>query len=360
MIDGDDENPVKIISVETSGNPDPKLIEQKLIFTNKEAKFTGLIKSGEQKIAVGVDEVVKFNTMDEWGTLTPGSVSFKYYLNRAFYVYDKVTLTQNYKGGVELTKTDDAGTPLAGAQYSIYKDGVAVRTGLTTGADGKVIADDLVQGTYTFKETQAPDGYLIDAKEVSFEIENKFATLGGGASEVTETDGTVTKAGAGEVFIVGGDLGDKQNITLTSKEAMPEATVTVTYERLTDAVNTDLVRTFTSIADAEADVNAEKKANTITGAVSIDVKYTNPIITDRVAVNHSDKQIAAITVAGTKTWIDKAGMTGKHPDITINLLKDGVKVDSRVLKDGETTYEFKDLPSTTSNGTPYVYTVEEE
>lgn len=141
---------------------------------------------------------------------------------------------------------------------------------------------------------------------------------------------------------------------------MPEATVTVTYERLTDAVNTNLVRTFTSIADAEADVNAEKKANTITGAVSIDVKYTNPIITDRVGVNHSDKQIAAITVAGTKTWIDKAGMTGKHPDITINLLKDGVKVDSRVLKDGETTYEFKDLPSTTSNGTPYVYTVEEE
>ena len=66
-----------------------------------------------------------------------------------------------------------------------------------------------------------------------------------------------------------------------------------------------------------------------------------------------------ISVSGTKTWIDPQGT--EHPTITINLLKDSVKVDSRELTNGITTYSFDNLDKyDLTDGHEYVYTVSEE
>ena len=65
-----------------------------------------------------------------------------------------------------------------------------------------------------------------------------------------------------------------------------------------------------------------------------------------------------ISVSGTKTWIDPQGT--EHPTITINLLRNGVEIDSRELANGTTTYSFDNLDKYAPDGSIYNYTVEEE
>ena len=65
------------------------------------------------------------------------------------------------------------------------------------------------------------------------------------------------------------------------------------------------------------------------------------------------------SIKGTKTWIAPEGKT--HPDITINLLRDGEKVDSKTLKNGETTYSFDHLDKyDLAAGHTYEYTTSED
>lgn len=73
----------------------------------------------------------------------------------------------------------------------------------------------------------------------------------------------------------------------------------------------------------------------------------------------------AVIVRGTKVWVDNNDQYDMRPEsITVNLLRDGVKIDSAVVKeavDGTWTYEFKNLPKyDMTNGKLYEYTVTEE
>ena len=71
------------------------------------------------------------------------------------------------------------------------------------------------------------------------------------------------------------------------------------------------------------------------------------------------EQDKSVEVKGTKTWVDPEGT--EHPEITINLLRDGEKVDSTTLKNGETEYSFTDLDKyDLTDGHVYNYTVSED
>ena len=85
--------------------------------------------------------------------------------------------------------------------------------------------------------------------------------------------------------------------------------------------------------------------------------YTSKIngydVTNRI------EQDSTVKVEGTKTWVDPEGT--KHPDITINLLRDGTKIDSKTLTNGETTYSFDNLDKyDLTDGHIYEYTTSEE
>lgn len=72
-----------------------------------------------------------------------------------------------------------------------------------------------------------------------------------------------------------------------------------------------------------------------------------------------------ISISGTKTWVDNNDQYKMRPEsITVNLLRDGVKVASvevKAAKDGTWTYKFTELPKyDMSNGKLYTYSVEEE
>ena len=86
--------------------------------------------------------------------------------------------------------------------------------------------------------------------------------------------------------------------------------------------------------------------------------YTTTYSQDHKTIITNTINQEKISVSGTKTWIDPQGT--EHPTITINLLRNGVEIDSRELANGTTTYSFDNLDQYAPNGSIYNYTVEEE
>ena len=87
------------------------------------------------------------------------------------------------KGGVELTKVDDAdGTTLEGAVFNIVDmKGTVIRENLTTNSQGKISVSNLRPGDYQFAETKAPKHYDLNKEPIPFTIEkdkpNRFLLL---------------------------------------------------------------------------------------------------------------------------------------------------------------------------------------
>lgn len=66
------------------------------------------------------------------------------------------------------------------------------------------------------------------------------------------------------------------------------------------------------------------------------------------------------SVAGTKTWLDEEGTSMRPETITINLLRNGVEVDSVEIGEEDLwSFEFKDLAAFDDKGIAYTYTLEE-
>ena len=80
---------------------------------------------------------------------------------------------------IEVRKVDEAGKPLAGAEFRLTSPDAAPRT-LTTGVTGFIKFNHLldVNGTriYTLKETKAPAGYLLNETEYTIVVERESAT----------------------------------------------------------------------------------------------------------------------------------------------------------------------------------------
>lgn len=77
-------------------------------------------------------------------------------------------------GSVTLIKTDQADDSkrLEGAEFSLLDEkGQVLQEKLTTNAEGEITVDQLKPGKYTFVETKAPAGYLLDKSPIEFTIE---------------------------------------------------------------------------------------------------------------------------------------------------------------------------------------------
>ncbi|MFP3670198.1 prealbumin-like fold domain-containing protein, partial [Priestia sp. SIMBA_032] len=75
-------------------------------------------------------------------------------------------------GQFEIVKVDaeDKTKVLSDAEFEVYKDGKKVDT-LRTDKTGKVISQKLEPGTYTLKETKAPQGYKLLKEEIEVVVE---------------------------------------------------------------------------------------------------------------------------------------------------------------------------------------------
>src|SRR5574344_1879199 len=86
----------------------------------------------------------------------------------------KKTITnEKIVGSIEILKmTDDSKKPLSGADFIVMNSNKTVVGTVTTDSNGKGVIKNLVKGTYTYKETKAPEGYDKDENEYTFKIEN--------------------------------------------------------------------------------------------------------------------------------------------------------------------------------------------
>ncbi|WP_313165272.1 SpaA isopeptide-forming pilin-related protein [Sedimentibacter sp.] len=68
-------------------------------------------------------------------------------------------------GNIAVKKTDEDSNVLSGAEFTLYdEDGRVVERGVT-GSDGTLSFEDLEPGSYTLKETKAPEGYVLEVDE---------------------------------------------------------------------------------------------------------------------------------------------------------------------------------------------------
>ncbi|MBJ8109954.1 choice-of-anchor A family protein [Bacillus cereus group sp. N6] len=81
-------------------------------------------------------------------------------------------IVEKATGQFEIVKVDaeDKAKVLSDAEFEVYKDGKKVET-LRTDKTGKVISQKLEPGTYTLKETKAPQGYILLKEEIEVVVE---------------------------------------------------------------------------------------------------------------------------------------------------------------------------------------------
>ena len=99
---------------------------------------------------------------------------------------------------IKLTKVDedDNTITLANAVFTVTKpDGTTFD--LTTGADGTVTSEALVQGTYKVKEKTAPSGYELNDTEYTLEVTSAGGALQTITDKPIKTDISVTKTWVG-------------------------------------------------------------------------------------------------------------------------------------------------------------------
>ncbi|WP_446897317.1 SpaA isopeptide-forming pilin-related protein [Clostridium sp. LBM24168] len=74
------------------------------------------------------------------------------------------------QGTVTIQKTDESGNPLKGAEFALLDStGTPVKTS-STGDDGFARFYSVQPGQYTVKETKAPEGYSISAREIPVQV----------------------------------------------------------------------------------------------------------------------------------------------------------------------------------------------
>jgi len=122
-------------------------------------------------------------------------------------------------GRIAITKVDskDPSRRLAGAQYEVRDASNTLVATLTTKADGTVDLGMLTPGTYTVKESVAPDGYKLDPTVYTYQItagqltditySDEILTGSVAVKKVDAADGTTGLAGA--VFEVRDSSGAK-------------------------------------------------------------------------------------------------------------------------------------------------------
>ena len=99
---------------------------------------------------------------------------------------------------IKLTKVDedDNAIALANAVFTVTQpDGTTFD--LTTGADGTVTSEALVQGTYKVKEKTAPSGYELNDTEYTLEVTSTGGALQTITDKPIKTDISVTKTWVG-------------------------------------------------------------------------------------------------------------------------------------------------------------------
>ncbi|MDO4283657.1 MAG: SpaA isopeptide-forming pilin-related protein, partial [Clostridia bacterium] len=82
----------------------------------------------------------------------------------------KTVVNKLIKGQITIVKVDENKTPISGVKFEILDANKKVVDTITTGADGKATSKKLVNGTYYYREIEAPSNVIMDTKEYEFKL----------------------------------------------------------------------------------------------------------------------------------------------------------------------------------------------
>ncbi|MFS0979083.1 Cna B-type domain-containing protein [Enterococcus casseliflavus] len=299
---------------------------------------------------------------------------------------------------VVLTLTDEQGNPLDDGVYELQNKKTHKEVDEeVTNDDGQVIETDLPEGDYSFVETEAPDGYLIDKKPISFsadtideEDQKVIVTL---SKTELEKDTPITIKGLTKgttPVLINVDTEGASTVNIKSQikleytdgttrnshetEDFDDAVILWNFinqpENQMISINSPFQGTILAVGDT-VDVHQNVDGSIIADTVLVNAETHRwdlqanetivPII-KLAAMNHL-LSLDTTTISGTKTWDDYDNKFNTRPtSITVQLLQNGEVFQTKTVtpnKEGEWHYEFTDLPTTDESGQTYDYTIQE-
>ena len=261
-----------------------------------------------------------------------------------------------------ISKRTGSGSRLAGATLVLYRVQNGVRTLIetfrTTGSDH--IVTGLEPGRYVLVETVVPAGY-VRAEDITITVaENgtitSSALSGGVIRMVDELIPTANVTGT-KTWV---DQGNQNNLRPENIQITLFADGVPVAAQPTWTKDGDIwTYTYTGLKVYQTGGSGPKIVYTVQEApvAGYQATYNGLSIVNQLA----DIEVRYVEISGRKTWVDGGDAAGERPEsITVNLLRNGTVVDSRVVtEDDDWAYSFGSLPTSDGLMTAYTYTINE-
>ena len=321
---------------------------------------------------------------------------------------EPITGVEEQHGAVTVYKVNDSQQALAGAEFTLYSGGTAIKTYGGANVSTIVISTkDTELSKYlpavgesaklTLKETKAPAGYT--ATDQTYEVVLSTSSSQGWNRDhtkyiTTTTYGITIGDGKNSVTVVNTvtptTTPPDDDVPPAPPAPTPEPTVDITGTKVwVDESNAHKTRpdsiTVTLLADGSP-VNATPswsksgdrwtftfsglpKFNSGGNEITYSVQET-PVqgykssVSGMTITNSLEPQEPKeyTEISGAKTWNDNGNESGKRPtNITVRLYRDGVEIESRTVTAGtDWKYTFGSLPVDDGYGNIYAYEVRED
>lgn len=275
---------------------------------------------------------------------------------------------------VKKVDKDDTSKGLAGAEFTLSDATGAVLATQVSDKDGNVAFTTLTEGTYTLKETKAPNNYKLDETEhaviVTYDADQQIyhvtidgEAVGSKASPKLITNENNIKYLNLEATKVWDDQNNVEGLRPESIEFQLYKNGKAEGKPVALSAGTDWKVTFSNLPDKDSDGNLISytvKEVKVPTDYTVDKEEAQFVDGKATITNKRTPETTEVTVK--KVWDDAKNQDGLRPaSITVRLLANGEKVQTATVSgEGETwSYTFTNLP-VYKKGQKIIYTVTED
>ncbi|MBZ2090012.1 Cna B-type domain-containing protein [Streptococcus parasanguinis] len=283
---------------------------------------------------------------------------------------------QIFSAAFQVKKVDkeDSKKVLEGAEFTLTDANGAVVATATSDKNGELSFNTLTEGTYTLKETKAPENYKLDETEhavvVTYDADKQIyhvtvdgKAVGSKAVPVEIANEADIKYLDLEASKVWDDQDNQEGLRPASVEFQLYKNGKAQGKPVAVSAATDWKAHFTNLPDKDSD---GKLITYTVKEVKVPTHYTvdteEASFTDGKATITNKRTPETTTVTVKKVWDDAQNQDGLRPStIKVHLLANGTEVQALDLtgEGDEWTHTFTDLP-VYKDGQKVVYTVTED